>query len=327
MVRGLVSLLMLVGVSGCQEAAPTVSEVNPGEYLVTTAGGVSLEVIEWGGSGRPLLFLGGGAATAHFFDDFAPLLVGDFRVLGLTRRGLGGSSDIPPNDFEDLLDDLFVVVEALELGSVVLVGHSFAGFEMTRFAERYGDRCAGLVYLDAAYDYAMSDIARIYQETPPPEAPPMTADDSSSVRSVQAWYERTQGFRPAESEVLETGRFDSGGRYLGRVPMTATARGVASIGKPQVDLEALACPSLGLFPIPGPLELWYPYYESWGAEERSRADAWQEAYLAWVEETRDNFDRYPETKVIEFLNAGHMFFLESPGEAVDAIRGFVLGLE
>jgi pimeloyl-ACP methyl ester carboxylesterase len=100
-----------------------------------------------------------------------------------------------------------------------------------------------------------------------------------------------------------------------------------ALRKPPVDLDALDCPSLGLFPVPGPLEFSHPSYDAWNAEERRRADAWQEAYLIWVEETRDNFDRYPQNQVLEFPNTGHMFFLERPEEASRAIREFVLGLE
>lgn len=283
-------------------------------------------MIDWGGTGKPLVFLGGAGATAHAFDTFAPLLSDDFRVLGITRRGMGGSSDIPPDDFQDLLNDIEMVLDALDLGSVVLVGHSFAGFELTRFAERHGDRCSGLVFLDAAYDYAISDVGRIYRDTPPPETPPMLGGDSASVRSVQAWYERTQGFSPSESELRATGRFDPNGRYLGRTPMTETGRRVAGLRRPDVNLDALDCPSLGMFPLPGPLESWHPSYEAWDPEERRNAGRWQNAFLGWMEETRDNFGGHPQNQVVEFPNAGHMFFLERPEEVAEAIRAFVLGL-
>ena len=327
MLRAVISILILATVTGCQEPAPTVTEVSRGIFQVTIGGGVSLDVIEWGGSGQPLVFLGGGGATAHFFDDFAPLLVDDFRVLGITRRGLGASSDVPPDDFEDLVEDIVAVLDAMELGSVVLVGHSFAGFEMTRFAERHVDRCSGLVYLDAAYDYSTGDVARIYRETPPPEAPPMSAADSASLESVRAWYKRTQGFIPPASEIRARGLFDSDGRYLGRKPITATRRRFESLEKPPVDLDALDCPSFGLFPVPGPLRFWLPYYGELGAQERQKADAWQEAFASWAAAQRANFDRYPHNQVVEFPNSGHMFFLERPEEASRAIRDFVLGLE
>ena len=68
---------------------------------------MSLEVLDWGGTGRALVFLaGGGASTAHEFDDFAPRFTDRFRVLGITRRGSVGSSDVPPRQFSDLVDDI-----------------------------------------------------------------------------------------------------------------------------------------------------------------------------------------------------------------------------
>ena len=324
--RSVASLLILLAFFACQEPAPRLTQVNPGTLQVTTRSGVNLEVLDWGGDGQALVFLAGGGVTAHSFDEFAPILTDDFRVFGITRRGMGASSDVRPKNFNDLLGDILSVLDALELGTATLVGHSFGGFEMTRFTERYGDRCAGLIYLDAAYDYAVSDLGLLHEETPPPEAPPMTRADSASIQRIQAWYERTQGFRPPESEVRAGSRFGPDGSYLGRKPITSTAREVARLERPAVDLGGLDCPSLGLFPVPGPLELWHPSYDAWNADERRRAGAWQEAYRTWVEETRDNFDRYPHNEVVEFPNTGHMFFLEQPEETASAIRDFVLGL-
>jgi hypothetical protein len=48
--------------------------------FVTVQKGVSLEVLDWGGSGRPLVLLAGGGDTAHVFDDFAPKLTPRLRV-------------------------------------------------------------------------------------------------------------------------------------------------------------------------------------------------------------------------------------------------------
>jgi hypothetical protein len=46
---------------------------------------VRLEVLEWGGSGRPLVLLGC-YLTAHVHDEFAPKLTNQFHVYGITRR-------------------------------------------------------------------------------------------------------------------------------------------------------------------------------------------------------------------------------------------------
>jgi hypothetical protein len=63
--------------------------------FVTVEKGVRVEVLDWGGSGRPLVLLAGGGDTAHVFDDFAPKLTPSFHVYGITRRGFGESGFSP----------------------------------------------------------------------------------------------------------------------------------------------------------------------------------------------------------------------------------------
>jgi pimeloyl-ACP methyl ester carboxylesterase len=53
---------------------------------------VKLEVLDWGGSGHPLIFLAGLGNTAHVFDKFAPKFTAKYHVYGITRRGFGDSS-------------------------------------------------------------------------------------------------------------------------------------------------------------------------------------------------------------------------------------------
>jgi len=57
--------------------------------FVTVDKNVRLEVLDWGGSGRPVVLLAGLGNTAHVFDDFAPKLAGAYHVYGITRRGFG----------------------------------------------------------------------------------------------------------------------------------------------------------------------------------------------------------------------------------------------
>jgi non-heme chloroperoxidase len=57
---------------------------------ITIDSSVRLEVLDWGGSGPPLLLLGC-YLTAHVHDEFAPKLTNQFHVYGITRRGIGAS--------------------------------------------------------------------------------------------------------------------------------------------------------------------------------------------------------------------------------------------
>jgi pimeloyl-ACP methyl ester carboxylesterase len=111
-----------------------------------------------------LVFLTGLGANAHVFDLFAPKFTPTYHVYGITRRGFGASSSpafTTANYFADRLgDDVLAVIDSLGLRRPVLVGHSIAGEELSSIGSRYPDRVAGLIYLDAAYEYAFYDPAR-----------------------------------------------------------------------------------------------------------------------------------------------------------------------
>ena len=64
--------------------------------FVTVDKDVKLEVLDWGGSGRPVVLLAGLGNNAHVFDKFAPKLTGTYHVYGITRRGFGASSAPAP---------------------------------------------------------------------------------------------------------------------------------------------------------------------------------------------------------------------------------------
>ena len=132
-------------------------------HFVTVAKDVRLEVIDWGGSGRPLIFLAGMGGTAHVFDNFAPKFTAHNHVYGITRRGFGASSrpaaTVQNYSAARLGDDVLAVMDALKLNHPVLVGHSIAGEELSSAASRHPEKIAGAVYLDAGYGYAYYDRA------------------------------------------------------------------------------------------------------------------------------------------------------------------------
>jgi non-heme chloroperoxidase len=92
---------------------------------------VSLEVLDWGGSGQAIVLLAGSGNTAHIFDEFAPKLTDCCHVYGITRRGYGRSSQ-PTSGYDDqrLADDVLKVLDSLGIPSPVLVGRSMAGGEL-----------------------------------------------------------------------------------------------------------------------------------------------------------------------------------------------------
>ena len=132
--------------------------------FVTVDKDVKLEVLDYGGSGRPMIFLAGLGATAHVFDQFATKFIAAYHVYGVTRRGFGASSaPVPANgnySADRLGDDVLAVMDSFKLDRPVLVGHSIAGEELSSIGSRHPEKVAGLVYLDAGYAYAYYDRSR-----------------------------------------------------------------------------------------------------------------------------------------------------------------------
>jgi len=133
--------------------------------FVTAAPGVKLEVLDFGGNGRPLVFLAGLGKTAHNFDTLALHFTGKHHVYAITRRGYGVSSAPPISDdnydADRMGDDVLAVIDALHIEKPVVAGHSIAGQELSSIGTRHPEKLAGLVYLDAAYGYAFYDPGNI----------------------------------------------------------------------------------------------------------------------------------------------------------------------
>lgn len=137
----------------------------PREQFITVQKGVRLSVLDWGGSGRPLVLLSGLGNSGHIFYGFVSKLTPKYHVYSITRRGFGDSSKPDPSNAANysadrLGDDVLAVLDALRLAKPVLAGHSIAGEELSSIGSRYPKRIAGLIYLDAGFSYAFYDRSR-----------------------------------------------------------------------------------------------------------------------------------------------------------------------
>jgi pimeloyl-ACP methyl ester carboxylesterase len=120
--------------------------------FVTVDSSVRLEVLDWGGRGRPLLLVGC-YLTAHAYDDLAPKLAEYFHVYAVTRRGVG-SSDRPATGYDPQRRtvDILEVMDTLRLDKPILVGHSCGGWILHTIGAEHPERVGGLAYLEAAED-------------------------------------------------------------------------------------------------------------------------------------------------------------------------------
>lgn len=120
--------------------------------VVTVDSSVKLEVLDWGGTGRPILFVGC-YLTGHVYDEIAPKLTDQFHVYAVTRRGVG-ASDRPATGYDPQrrAADVLEVIGALRMEKPILVGNSCGGGILHALGAEHPERLGGLVYLDAAED-------------------------------------------------------------------------------------------------------------------------------------------------------------------------------
>ncbi len=163
------------------------TDVSPHRSAFAEGDGIRLNYLDWGGDGVPLVMIHGIADSPHIFDNLAPLLRDQFRVLAYARRG-HGHSDAPagPYGSKVLVADLRNFLDGLGIERASLLGWSMGGDEVTEFAGLYPDRVEKLIYLEGGYDWSDPVFFRPFTETLTVNSP-----DPSVLRSLdalRAWY-------------------------------------------------------------------------------------------------------------------------------------------
>lgn len=276
-------------------------------------------MLDWGGTGRPVVLLTGSGNTAHVFDDFAPKLADCCHVYAITRRGFGLSSH-PESGYDDqrLADDVFEVLNALQIQSPVLVGHSMAGSELTTVATQHSDRLSGLIYLDAGSDpadFPWSDPAyrAAVEKIPPPAPDPrlkaLEVNRKKSYVDFRAWQWATTGFAFCEAEVRNAYEINADGsigafRTPKRVPDAIDA------GTKKRDYSKIGVPVLAFFAPPLP--------------------AANESYsilMTYVHRYENSLrSAVPGARILEFPGANHYVYLSNESDVLREIHAFVAAL-
>jgi pimeloyl-ACP methyl ester carboxylesterase len=297
--------------------------------FVSVENTVKLEVLDWGGSGRPIVLLAGGGNTAHVFDDFAPKLTDRYHVFGVTRRGFGASGYSNTEAPADrLAEDVLAVIDTLKLRRPILVGHSIAGAELSWIANNHPDRVAGLIYLDGAYSYAFDDgkgtsvIAA--QALKAPQPPPPTSADLASFDALGSYYERVNGFRFPEAELRqqrESTPEGAVGKYRD-VPGGAMLMSLITNPKKYADIPP---PALIIFANPHSQGTWVD--NSTDPSIRAAAESYSNALTPLTEKQKKAVqDGVPTARVITLQNAHHYVFLSNETKVLQEMRIFLAGL-
>lgn len=324
MIRRLSVLGIATTVLACKGAPapnPSVwSDTSPHKVqMVAVAPGVQVEVLDWGGSGPAMVFLSGLQDVAHGFDDFAPKFTDHYHVIGITRRGYGASSQSATGyDLATRIADDKAVFDSLKLDSVILVGHSIAGDELTALAGTYPERVSKLIYFDAAYDH--SDIGGIDASFP---VQPMTPADSSSPIAVQAYGLKTFGSRIPESQLRAVARYDSIGHLRADVtPATIDSQVLAGCGHP--DYSKVKAPILSIYNIVDSVQDLFPRYREFSPAQQASARKYTAVFQAWARKEQGRFKAaQPKATVLELHHSNHYVFWSSEAEVERAMREFL----
>jgi non-heme chloroperoxidase len=295
--------------------------------FVTVDKDVRLEVLDWGGSGRPVVLLAGGGDTAHVFDDFAPKLIGDYHVFGITRRGFGASGFAAPENIADRLgDDVFAVLEVLNLNRVVLAGHSIAGNELSSMATRHPDRVAGLVYLDALYPYAFDNgtgpSMKELLDLAGPQPPSPTPSDLANFSALSNWNKRILGFTYPEEELRQQWNSSSDGRVATHRDNPGGKMLSALITKGLKKYASIPVPALVLFGNPHGQGTWVD--QNTDPQVVQAAKVYSAALAVLTDRQAKAFETaVPAARVVNLAGAHHYVYLSNEADVLREMRSFL----
>ena len=319
MIRRVGTLLALLLSIQCTDV-----HIGPSIRHVSIDPAVSLEVIDWGGGGTPVVLLAGLGHTAHVFAEFAPQLTDTYHVIGITRRGFGSSS-LPEvgYDVPTLADDIRVVLDSLGIARAVLAGHSLGGDEMTLFARRYPERVAALIYIEAAYNRSSSRDSMARYAVPPSETPPPSDADQASVAAYQSYYARVNGVTMPRSEIEAMYRWAPDGRRIGDVtPSWVYGRIIESLEDP--DYSGLEMPALAIYATQYPVTELFLDYDSRDSATQSDMRMYHEASLRIAALSREHFRSHMTNgRTEEISGAGHSLYITHAAQTIDAMKRFL----
>lgn len=298
--------------------------------MVTIADSVQLEVLDWGGTARPLVLLAG-YLTAHAYDEFAPRLTPTAHVYAVTRRGLGASTLTPTGyTARESAQDVVRVLEELNLTGVVLAGHSLGGQDITHIAVQFPERIAGLIYLNSAEDPTRQEPA---SNVKPPDRSRLPSAlrqpapaDMSSPQAYRAWQRRTHGIAFTEAELRRAFAVRPDGS-LGEYQVPRQVRDGFAQSFVRSEYDRIRVPVLTFAATPPELAVLAARYAPANDDERAALAEKRAHDLAFAErQLRYLQEGVPNAKIVRVPGANFYIFASHPEELAAEMRAFLATL-
>lgn len=301
--NGVVTLLIAMQALTGQENAswrdPSPHQVR----FVVVDSSVRLEVLDWGGTGRPILFVGC-YLSAHVYDEIAPKLTDQFHVYAVTRRGVG-ASDRPTTGYDpqrraaDVLD----VIVALGMQKPILVGNSCGGAILHSLGAEHPERLGGLVYLDAAEDPTLK--ASDYEQVPVD-----VANLPKRVRQPQPLV-----FPEAERRLLAERPIDP-----------AIRKAIVEDHNVKPAYGRIRAPVLAIYRTTSMVDALKDYPPQNEHERAALTQGYARARAMLTKWQRDLLAGVPNAKIVELSGANLYMFISNEADVIRELRAFAATL-
>ena len=166
-------LLMLLPASATSAQASESSSVYAMREGYVDANGVMIYYKIFG-RGKPLVIVHGGPGASHdYFLPYLTPLARHYQLIFIDERGSGRSQtleDVSAYTVENMADDVEAVRQALGLGQVSLLGHSYGGVLAQAYALKYQKNLSSLILASTfSSTKALNEVFARMKEKMPPE--------------------------------------------------------------------------------------------------------------------------------------------------------------
>jgi len=195
---------------------------------------------------------------------------------------------------------------------------------LSSVANRYPERVAGLIYLDAAYPYAFDNgNGPSFKEfqIQGPEPPPPNGADLTSFSALQTYLDRVNGFHFPEGELRQQWESAPDGRVLKQRHFPGSAMLPMGMKK----YTNIPVPALVIFANPHTLRAWVENNKD--PDIRQAAKAYSAVLGALVTKQENAIKNgVPMARMVTLPDADHYVYLSNQADVLRGTHAFLAGL-